>query len=215
MKFKQRFFLVVTILLLVGVSAFAQTTGALTGSVTTDGAPLPGATITASSPALQGTRSAVSDVNGNYNMLVLPPGDYTVKIELAGMQTVTRTSRVTLGGTSRADGDLKLSSVTEAITVTASAPAVLETTDVQSNVQQKLVNDLPLGRTVTAIALLAPGTTSNGPRAAITISGATSNDNLIMVDGAVIQENLRGQAHDLFIEDAIQETTVTTGAISA
>jgi hypothetical protein len=216
MKFRQRFFLVVAVLLLVGISAFAQTTtGSLTGTVTTGGAPLPGATITVSSPALQGTRSAVSDINGNYNMLALPPGNYTVKIELAGMQTVTRTSRVSLGGTSRVDGDLKLSSVTEAITVTASAPAVLETTDVQSNVQQKLVNDLPLGRTVTAIALLAPGTTSNGPRAAITISGATSNDNLIMVDGAVIQENLRGQAHDLFIEDAIQETTVTTGAISA
>jgi hypothetical protein len=113
------------------------------------------------------------------------------------------------------DGDLRLTSVTEAITVTATAPAVLETTDVQSNVQQKVVNDLPLGRTVTAIALLAPGTTSNGPRSALTISGATSNDNLIMVDGAVIQENLRGQTHGLFIEDAIQETTVTTGAISA
>lgn len=215
MRFKQRFFLAVAVLLLVGVPAFAQTTGSLTGSVTTDGAPLPGATITVSSPALQGTRSAVSDINGNYNMLVLPPGDYTVKIELAGMQTVTRTGRVSLGGTSRVDGDLKLSSVTEAITVTASAPAVLETTDVQSNIQQKVVNDLPLGRTVDAIALLAPGTTSNGPRSALTISGATSNDNLIMVDGAVIQENLRGQTHGLFIEDAIQETTVTTGAISA
>jgi hypothetical protein len=215
MKFKQRFFLVLAVLLLAGASAFAQTTGSLTGTVTTDGAPLPGATVTVSSPALQGTRSAVSDINGNYNMPALPPGEYTVKMELAGMQTMVRTGRVTLGGTARVDGDLKLSSVSEAITVTATAPAVLETTDVQANVQQKLVNDLPLGRTVTAIALLAPGTTSNGPRSALTISGATSNDNLIMVDGAVIQENLRGQTHGLFIEDAIQETTVTTGSISA
>lgn len=215
MKFKQHFFLVVVVLLLAGVSAFAQTTGSLTGTVTTGGAPLPGATITISSPALQGTRSAVSDINGNYNILALPPGDYTVKVELSGMKTVTRTSRITLGGTSRVDGDLKVSAISEAITVTASAPAVLETTDVQSNVQQKLVNNLPTSRTVVGIALLAPGTTSNGPRGALTISGATSNDNLIMVDGAVIQENLRGTPHGLFIEDAIQETTVTTGAISA
>ncbi|HVT03503.1 MAG TPA: TonB-dependent receptor, partial [Thermoanaerobaculia bacterium] len=215
MRFKQRFLQVFGFLLLVSASAFAQTTGSLTGTVTTDKAPLPGATITVSSPALQGTRTAVSDVNGNFNMPALPPGDYTVKMELAGLQTMTKSGRVTLGGTSRVDGDLKLSSVAEAITVTATAPAVLETTDVQSNMQQKLVNDLPLGRTVTQIALLAPGTTSNGPRGAITISGATSNDNLIMVDGAVIQENLRGQTHGLFIEDAIQETTVTTGAVSA
>src|SRR6266540_2159870 len=145
MKFKQRFFLVLAVLLLAGASAFAQTTGSLTGTVTTDGAPLPGATVTVSSPALQGTRSAVSDINGNYNMPALPPGEYTVKMELAGMQTMVRTGRVTLGGTARVDGDLKLSSVSEAITVTATAPAVLETTDVQANVQQKLVNDLPLG----------------------------------------------------------------------
>src|SRR6202022_622358 len=125
MKFKQRSFQVLAVLLLVGVSAFAQTTGSLTGSVTTGGAPLPGGTVTVSSPALQGTRSAVSDTNGNYNMPALPPGDYAVKMELAGMQTVTKPGRVTLGGTARVDGDLKLSSVTEAITVTASRPAVI------------------------------------------------------------------------------------------
>src|SRR5205814_1435450 len=48
-----------------------------------------------------------------------------------------------------------------------------------------------------------------------TISGAMSYDNLYLVNGAVVNENLRGQTHQLYIEDAIQETTVLTGGISA
>src|ERR1700730_15411883 len=47
------------------------------------------------------------------------------------------------------------------------------------------------------------------------MSGATADQNLVMVDGAVIQENLRGQQQPLYIEDAIQGTTVSPGAISA
>src|SRR5207253_10962640 len=62
---------------------------------------------------------------------------------------------------------------------------------------------------------LAPGTTQSGPNQATTISGAPSFENLFLVDGATVNENLRGQPHDLFIEDAIQETTVLTGGISA
>src|ERR1051326_18133 len=110
---------------------------------------------------------------------------------------------------------MHMSAVAEAITVTAASPAVLETTEVQTNLQQSMISKLPTSRTVQGVALLAPGTVANGPRNALVISGATADQNLIMVDGAVIQENLRGQTHALFIEDAIQETTVLTGAISA
>jgi hypothetical protein len=216
MKFS-RFLAVLAMLLLASVSVFAQSslTGVLTGTVTSDGAPLPGATVTATSPQLQGSRSTVSDTNGNYNLAALPPGDYTVRIELQGLQTVTRNTRVTLAGTSRVDADLKVSAVTESITVTASAPAVMETTEVQTNYQKETIDNLPIARNVTAIALLAPGVTANGPRSAVQISGSFANDNLIVVNGANVQENLRGQARPLFIEDAIQETTVITGAISA
>ena len=42
-----------------------------------------------------------------------------------------------------------------------------------------------------------------------------SFDNLFLVNGVVVNENLRGQPHDLYIEDAIQETTILTGGISA
>jgi hypothetical protein len=208
-------FLVVLTVLLASFSMFAQVTANLTGTVTMDNNPLPGATVTATSPNMQGTRTTTSDVNGNYNLASVPPGTYKVVIEMQGMQTVTRNVLVGVGQTSRVDATLKMSAVAEAITVTASAPAVLETTEVQTNLQQSMINKLPTNRTVTGVALLAPGTINNGPRNALVMSGAPADQNLIMVDGAVIQENLRGQPHALFIEDAIQETTVLTGAISA
>jgi hypothetical protein len=204
-------------LLLASVSVFAQstTTGALTGTVTSDGAPLPGATITVTSPQAQGSRTAVSDANGNYNIPALPPGDYTVRVELQGLQTVTRTTRVTLTGTTRVDADLKVSAVTESITVTASAPATLETQEIQTNIDADLVENLPLNRTLIGTVNLAPGVTQNGPAGATVISGGFAYDSTFTVDGAVVNEVLRGQPQNLFIEDAIQETTVQTGAISA
>src|SRR5438477_4914591 len=212
-----RFIAVIAVVLLASaLSVSAQSVNAnLTGTVLMDNNPLPGVTVTISSPNMQGTRTTTTDVNGNYNFAAIPPGTYKIVFEMQGMQNVSRNVLAGVGQTGRADATMHLTAVAEAITVTASAPAVLETTEVSTNLQQATINKLPTSRTVTGVALLAPGTTSTGPRGALVISGATADQNLITVDGAVIQENLRGQTHGLFIEDAIQETTILTGAISA
>jgi outer membrane receptor protein involved in Fe transport len=215
MQFGKRCFLAIAALLIVAAPLFAQTLGNLTGTVTFDNAPLPGATVTISSPALQGTRTAITDVNGNYNFSALPPGQYTVQFNMESMETATVPTRVTLGGTARADATLRLTTVAESITVTAAAPAVLETTEVQTNIQADLVEELPIGRTIQASITLAPGVTNNGPGGALVVGGGYAYDTLYVINGAVTNENLRGQTDDLFIEDAIQETTVMTGGISA
>ena len=205
--------------LLVTASLFAQgTTGTLTGTVTNDGSPLPGATISISSPSLQGVRTSTTDINGNYNFGALPPGDYTVKAELSGMQTVTKTAHVALSQAARVDADLKLSSVAQTITVTAASPvtAALESTEVQTNLQHKTLSQLPVRRDIVNVGNLAPGVTGNTPSGGqLAISGAPASENLYLVNGAVVNENVRSQVHNLFIEEAIQETTVQTAGISA
>src|SRR5687768_15159197 len=118
---------------LISASLFGQTSSSLTGRATMDGNAIPGVTVTISSPSMQGTRLAVTDVNGNYNFAAIPPGHYTLRFEMENVQPVTRKTRVGLGQTGRADAELRLSQVAEAITVTATSPAVLETTEVQSN----------------------------------------------------------------------------------
>ena len=47
------------------------------------------------------------------------------------------------------------------------------------------------------------------------ISGATSFDNVFMINGVDINDNLFGTANNLFIEDAIEQTNILTGGISA
>src|SRR5687767_14788625 len=103
-------------------SALGQTTGSLVGTVTSDGAALPGVTVTISSPALQGTRTTITGEGGGYTFPSLPPGRYTVGFDVEGMAKVTKTVSVLLASTARADAEMKMSSVSEAITVTASAP---------------------------------------------------------------------------------------------
>jgi len=210
----QRFTICFFLLLLVAAGAFAQgTTGALTGTVTQAGANLPGVTVTISSPALQGTRTTVTNENGDYNFSAIPPGTYKVVYSLSGLTDTSKTAQVNLVQTTRLDADMKMSAVAEAITVTANQATVMETPQVETNYKQATVNRLPMGRSPIAQTALSPGVTSgvNGN----TISGAMSYDNLYLVNGAVVNENLRGQPHALYIEDAIQETTVLTGGISA
>jgi len=203
------------VLLIVTVSAFGQTTANLTGTVTSDKTPIPGVTVTISSPNLQGTRTAITDANGNYNFAAVPPGDYSVKFDMEGMQSITRTTRVNLASTARVDAALAVSRVSESVTVTAAAPAVVETTEIQTNLPQSMIEKLPTSRSLLNTVDLAPNTTQNGPGNATLISGAPSFENTFYVDGSVINEVLRGQPNNLFIEDAIQETTVQSGAISA
>jgi outer membrane receptor protein involved in Fe transport len=212
---KRIFTLLVAVALLVGVSAFAQTTANLTGSVTSDNSPLPGATVTISSPAMQGTRTAVTSSNGDYSFAAVPPGIYTVTIELAGLQTVKKTVDVRLAQVARADADLKPSRVTESITVTATAPSVLETPQVSTSLTREQVEALPIGRTIAQRIQLAPGVNNAGPNNQTVINGAASYDNLYMVNGVVVNDSIRGQPENLFIEDAIQETTLLTGGVSA
>ena len=84
--------------------ALAQTmpTGTVTGKVTDpSGLPVPGATITVTSPALQGSRTAVSSGNGDYAIPFLPPGDYLLIVEISGFETHTRQLRVLIASTQK------------------------------------------------------------------------------------------------------------------
>jgi outer membrane receptor for ferrienterochelin and colicin len=207
----------IAVLLLSGIVHGQGVTGSLIGTVSSEGNALPGVTVTVSSASLQGTRTAVTGDSGGYSFPALPPGNYKVTFELEGLQTVTQNLRVNLAQSSRADATMRPSSVSEAITVTASAPAALETTEVSTNFTGDQLAELPtLNRNIAAAALLAPGVNDAGPNKQVVISGAQSFDNLFLVNGVVVNENLRGQPHNLFIEDAVQETTVLSGgAISA
>lgn len=198
-------------------------TASLTGKVTTEGGvALPGVTVKVESPRLQGARDTTTGVNGDYIFNLLPPGDYTVRFELSGMTAIERPVALPANGSARLDAEMRPAAVSETVTVsgTAADTALLAAPEVATNFKADFVDKLPVARTLAATVLLAPGVTNNGPGGndrlpVIEIAGAPSYDSLFLINGVVVNENLRGQPHDLFIEDAIQETTILTGNISA
>jgi hypothetical protein len=211
-------FLVVALLLLVAASVTAQVTSAtLEGTVKgPDGQGLPGVTVTAKSPALMGERTAVTAAGGDYVIRGLPPGDYTVTFSLEGMSGQTVKRNLPLGLNTRIDADMKVSAVTEAITVTGGSPTVLETQTVGANIKAATVQQLPVVRTPTGIASLSAGVTDRTPVAnQLSISGGIAYDNNFLINGVNMQDNIFGNTNNLFIEDAIQETQVLTSGISA
>src|SRR4026208_409834 len=89
----------VACLLITAAAAGAQVpTGTTPGRVvSSDQAPLPGVTVTATSPSLQGDRTVVTTENGDFIIPLLPPGDYTLLFELSGFQSLKK--QVGLAGT--------------------------------------------------------------------------------------------------------------------
>jgi hypothetical protein len=200
------------------VAAQGLQTGTLSGAVRDQqGLVLPGVTVTASSPALQGVRVATTDANGLYTMPALPPGTYAVQFELQGMRTVTRRETlVPLGGVAAVDATMGIGGVEEVVQVRARIPSVLLTPTGQTNVTASDIDTLPVGRTPARIAELAPGLTDNTPNPGqVTISGALAYDNVFMIDGVDVNENIFGTANNVFIEDAIDEVQVLTSGIGA
>ena len=125
------------VLLLLPATVFAQ--ASLTGTVRdASGGVLPGVTVEASSPALiEKVRSAVTDGTGQYRIVDLRPGTYTLTFTLPGFVTVRRDGiELTGSQTLTIPAEMRVGGIEETITVTGESPVV----DVQ-NTRRELVLD--------------------------------------------------------------------------
>lgn len=190
-------------------------TGTIAGRVVSDGQPVGGVTIEATSEALQGRRSVVTSAGGDYTLPLLPPGEYHLTFALAGLQTVTREVKVSAAQSHSVEVDMAVEGVAETVNVTATADTISANSEVATTLTKTLVEKLPTARNIREAIQLAPGVNDNGPSQSITIAGGQSYENLFLIDGVVVNENLRGQGLNLFVEDAIEETTASVAGVSA
>jgi carboxypeptidase family protein len=200
-------------------SAFAQgvQTGTIRGVVHDEqGLAVPGVTVTITSPTLQGPRTATTDSTGGYTFLNLPPGTYTVAFELAGFASINRQTTVPLGLVVEQNVTLHAAAVAETVRVVAEAPPPIATPVVGANLKNEEIEALATPRTIQGIATLAPAVSEYSPNVGqLVINGAFAFDNVFMINGVDINDNLFANAQNLFIEDAIQETQILTSGISA
>src|SRR5688572_21529249 len=116
--------IVVVLVAIVSVPALTFAQGSITGVVRDGSGVLPGATVEVSSPALiEKVRTASTDGSGQYRIIDLRPGTYTVVVKLPGFNTVRREGiEVTGTAVSRVDAEMRIGSLEETLTVTAESP---------------------------------------------------------------------------------------------
>ena len=227
MRFLKGIWLALVCLVLIPAAASAQ---ASISGVARDssGAILPGVTVEAASPALiEKVRSVVTDGTGQFKVVDLRPGTYSVTFTLPGFNTFKRDG-IELAGTFNAtvNAEMRVGALEETITVTGEASVV----DTQSTAQtvtlgKEVLDAIPTGRSQHSFASLIPG--MNGPLDyggtnnlnlnTITIHGSRSGDQRVMVDGMSISATSGNGELSNFIPDmtATQEVAVSYAAGSA
>jgi len=202
--------------LAVATSALAQrTTGGISGTVKdASGAVLPGATVSVSGPNIVGTQTAVTNEQGFYRFINLPPGDYQLVFTLGGFRSVTlRGLRVPVGGTIEGSAALEVRQLEESIDVVG-VSSVVDTTSNQvgSNYGREWVDNAPLRRNsffdlvASAPGSLAGGDSNNTTRTMV--YGSSYDENSFQVDGVEVTDNYFNEALAEPNTDAIEEVEV-------
>ena len=196
----------------------AQTTGSIRGTAETGQTPLPGVAVEAKSPNLQGTRTAVTDNEGRFNLTLLPPGTYTITAKLEGFATKVETIKLALNQAASIHLEL-VAAATAEVTVTGKAVAVeTESNTVGRNLDEKAFQALPTGRNYASVAQLASGVNTDNSdtrQVSMTVYGATGLENNYLVDGANTTGAEIGNQGKVLNYEFIQEVELKTGGYEA
>src|SRR5436190_24058443 len=223
-------------LLAFSVPAAAQT-GSIAGVVKdTTGSVLPGVMVEAASPALiEKVRSVTTDEKGQYKIIDLRPGIYTVTFTLPGFNVYKREGiELTTQFTAPVNAELKVGAITETVTVTGESP-VVDTQRVQQVkvMTRDVIDAVPTGKTFQNIGVLVPGVTvaaggtgatpydvggsSGEQQVQMAIHGGATADMVVQIDGMRFN-NLCGSGSYTGIsgnDGAVEQIAFETGAISA
>lgn len=206
-----------TLFIMVAPLAFGQQTGAIVGKVTSsDGQPLPGVTVVASSNVLPQSRVVTTGLSGDYRLPLLPTGTYTVQFSLSGMDTQTREVRVHLNQESTVNVNMALAGVAETITVTGDASLIDPTsTAIRSAVTQTMIEDLPVGQEYRDLVKLAPAIQVNEAGVRGPSAGGSEQDNVYQFDGVNVTLPLFGTLAAEPSTQDIEQVSILKGGAKA
>src|ERR1051325_8690860 len=218
----------VLLLILAAAPVMAQTgTTAIYGQVSDSaGALIVGAQVTLENAGTKATRTAVTDNTGEYRFSSLPPGAYTLRVEMKGFRVARMDNlQLLVDTTAKHDVTMAVGAQNEVVEVSGQAE-VLNTTDASLGhaVAEERIKELPLeARNVVGLLSLQTGavflpkaTTSlpstNDPRSG-SISGSHSDQSNVTLDGVDSNDAQFGYAYTSVLRmtpDAVQEFRVTT-----
>ncbi len=191
-----------------------------------NGAAIVNANVTARNLGTNLSREGVTNEDGFYKILNLPPGDYEVTVKAANYKTgVIHVVTLTVGQTANQDIALEIGDVTATVTVSSASSAVVESSSsaVASTIEQQRINNLPINeRSATGFALtLSTVGRDNGrpigpaPTSGLNIGGQRGRSTLVQVDGADYTDNSINAARSTVSQEAVQEYQVATNSYAA
>jgi len=185
--------------------------------------PAVGATVVATSPALQGEQVVITDENGQYFVTALPPGVYTLTVYYndqtfsrsnvlvqIGKEVVVNVTVDSKAGAGKPKG--------EVINIAGNAPIVDQgSTKTGLTLTDDYTNNIPTGRTFGAVIGAAAGAQSDASAAGpgISFAGATDLENTYIVEGINTTDTGYGSLSTNLPNEFIQETEVITGGYNA
>lgn len=226
-------FLKMALLTLVCVAfmpAAASAQSVIAGEVVDDtGGVLPGVTVEGCSPALiEACRVQVTDGAGRYTFVDLRPGTYSVTFILPGFATLIRDELpLQADFTMDLDVELPLSGIQETVTVTGESAVVdVQQTAQTQRINREIMNNVPSGRTIQAMAQLVPGIAMSDPdvgghRTAgnqiyMTAHGSDQVETTFEIDGQIINGvGSDGRRMHYMNDAANEEVTYQTSGIGA
>ncbi len=231
MKINMRVFAMTVLAICISLfatSVMAQTssTGNIEGVVIDqNGAAVPGVTVTVTSPQLLRAQTSVTDSEGRYRILNLPPGKYSVVIEESGGFGKFEQANVDVNLSSTSNVTVTLAPKGTAVTidVTASSGATVDTANntTGSNVSTDQFSNFPTGRTVQSLYTIAPTATRSGLRDASgrdrdpSVGGSSGPENNYILDGVNATDPAFGGSGANLPFEFVQEVEIKTGAFGA
>jgi Carboxypeptidase regulatory-like domain/TonB dependent receptor-like, beta-barrel/TonB-dependent Receptor Plug Domain len=201
--------------LLAAATAGAQTTGAIKGTVVdSTGAVLPGVTVTISSDAIiGGNRTTVTGDTGGYRFPSVPIGTYAVESTLAGFETQRKENvQVGIAFTATVDFELKLSTISETVTVTGESPVVdVTSSGLASSFKGDMLDDIPTQRSMTDLMQVSPGMSvdyGDSGSGRIVAFGSNRQSNSWNIDGVDVSAPETGAAWWTVNVDNIEEIQI-------
>ena len=212
--------------LIAGSTASAQTVyGSIVGTATdATGSAVPGAKVTLTNLATNEPRTVDTDGNGNYTIVNLLPGNYSIAVERAGFKKLVRQPiEIQVNSEIRVDAPLQVGDNTQLVEVSAETPLLqTQNATIGHEIEAIQVKELALnGRNVFSLIELAPGvvpqggslnggTVAGGGGMQYQMGGGTANQSAAFIDGAPANKISGNSTPWIPIQDAVQEFRVST-----
>jgi hypothetical protein len=215
-KFKAAFILGLGVLI-VGSLLFGQIRmGKIVGTVTdNEGIPLPGVSVECSSPNLLSKAVTITDANGKYRILGLPPGNYKIVFSLPGFSTVVRENiKLSIEETLTVNVEMYVAKIENEVIVVGKAPLIdVKNTTQGLTMDKKMFESLPTtSRNFDSLAALVPGVSNENRLGGTSVDGASGLENMYYIDGANTNNPIKGNVGQQVVYDFIDEVkTVTSG----